>query len=195
MFHLNKHYWCVTCRISIDERCVDNSAHTRYNPPKLKSRSRLAGRYTQTLGTNVASLLWLHWSPVLPYNVCLFFNLAKLQCKQTVVTYFCIGFVNKIHIIGKGMIKEGTVSVAVYGYRTHWFRRRIRLYNQNEAYNSVAVYGYGTNSPWNGSVAVQNRPLLMYESSQSFICAEELRIDCFPDLCKLVVHYLHYIYN
>ena len=88
----------------------------------------------------------------------------------------------------------GTVSVAVYGYRTHWFRRRIRLYNQNEAYNSVAVYGYGTNSPWNGSVAVQNRPLLMYEGSQSFICAGELRIDCFPDLCKLVVHYLHYIY-
>ena len=38
--------------------------------------------------------------------ICLFFNLAKLQCKQTVVTYFCRGFVNKIHIIGKGMIKE-----------------------------------------------------------------------------------------
>ena len=72
--------------------------------------------------------------------------------------------------------KKGTVSVAVYAYRTHWFRRRIRLYNQNEAYNSVAVYGYGTNSPWNGSVAVQNRPLLMYESSQSIICAGELRI-------------------
>ena len=87
-------------------------------------------------------------------------------------------------------IKKGTVSVAVYGYRTHWFRRRIRLYNQNETYNSVAVYGYGTNSPWNGSVAVQNRPLSMYESSQSFICAGKLRIDCFPDLCKLVVHYL-----
>ena len=34
--------------------------------------------------------------------ICLFFNLAKLQCKQTVVTDFCIGFVNKIHIIGKG---------------------------------------------------------------------------------------------
>ena len=46
--------------------------------------------YTQTLGTNVASLLWLHWSPVL------LFNLAKLQCKHTVVTDFCIGFVNKI---------------------------------------------------------------------------------------------------
>ena len=38
--------------------------------------------------------------------ICLYFNLAKLQCKQTVVTDFCIGFVNKIHIIGKGMIKE-----------------------------------------------------------------------------------------
>ena len=38
--------------------------------------------------------------------ICSFFNLAKLQCKQTVVTDFCIGFVNKIHIIGKGMIKE-----------------------------------------------------------------------------------------
>ena len=70
-----------------------------------------------------------------------------------------------------GPKKNGTVSVAVYGYGTHWFRRRIRLYNQNGAYNSVAVYGYGTNSPWNGSVAVQNRPLSMYESSQSFICA------------------------
>ena len=34
--------------------------------------------YTQTLETNVASLLWLHWST--------FFNLVKLQCKQTVVT-------------------------------------------------------------------------------------------------------------
>ena len=33
--------------------------------------------------------------------ICLFFNLAKLQCKQTVVTDFCIGSVNKIHIIGK----------------------------------------------------------------------------------------------
>ena len=86
--------------------------------------------------------------------------------------------------------KKGTVSVAVYGYRTHRFRRRIRLYNQNEAYNSVAVYGYGTNSPWNGSVAVQNCPLSMYESSQSFFCEGKLRIDCFPDLCKLVVHYL-----
>ena len=58
-------------------------------------------------GTNVASLLWLHWSPVL---LCLFFNLAKLQCKQTVVTDFCIGFVNKIHIIGKDMIKETWIA-------------------------------------------------------------------------------------
>ena len=32
-------------------------------------------------------------------TICLFFNLAKLQCKQTVVTDFCIGFANKIHII------------------------------------------------------------------------------------------------
>ena len=38
--------------------------------------------------------------------ICLFVNLAKLQCKQTVVTDFCIGFVNKIHIIDKGIIKE-----------------------------------------------------------------------------------------
>ena len=59
----------------------------------------------------------------------------------------------------------------MHGLRAHWFRRGIRLYNQNEAYNSVAVYGYGTNSPWNDSVAVQNRPLSIYESSQSFICA------------------------
>ena len=42
--------------------------------------------------------------------ICLFFNLAKLQCKQTVVTYFCIGFVNKIHSIGKGMIKETWIA-------------------------------------------------------------------------------------
>ena len=60
-----------------------------------------------TLGTNVVSLLWLHWSPVL---LCLFFNLAKLQCKQTVVTNFCIGFVNKIHITGKGMIEETWIA-------------------------------------------------------------------------------------
>ena len=38
--------------------------------------------------------------------ICLFFNLAKLQCKQTVVTDFCIGFVNKIHIIVKGTIER-----------------------------------------------------------------------------------------
>ena len=42
--------------------------------------------------------------------ICLFFNLAKLQCKQTVVTDFCIGFVNKIHIICKGMIKETWIA-------------------------------------------------------------------------------------
>ena len=42
--------------------------------------------------------------------ICLFFNLAKLQCKQTVVTDFCIGFVNKIHITGKGMIKETWIA-------------------------------------------------------------------------------------
>ena len=41
---------------------------------------------------------------------CLFFNLAKLQRKQTVVTDFCLGFVNKIHIIGKGMIKEKWIA-------------------------------------------------------------------------------------
>ena len=40
----------------------------------------------------------------------LFFNLAKLQCKQTVVTDFCIGFVNKINIVSKGMIKETWIA-------------------------------------------------------------------------------------
>ena len=51
--------------------------------------------------------------------LCLFFNLAKLQCKQTVVTDFCIGFVNKIHIIGKGMIKETWISkIKEIGYWT-----------------------------------------------------------------------------
>ena len=66
--------------------------------------------YTQTLGTNVASLLWLHSALVPSTPICLFFNLAKLQCKQTVVTDFCIGFVNKIHIIGKGVIKETWIA-------------------------------------------------------------------------------------
>ena len=42
--------------------------------------------------------------------ICLCFNLPKLQCKQTVVTDFCIGFVNKIHIIGEGMIKETWIA-------------------------------------------------------------------------------------
>ena len=39
-------------------------------------------------------------------------GLAKLQCKQTVVTDFCIGLVNKINIIGtgKGMIKETWIA-------------------------------------------------------------------------------------
>ena len=36
--------------------------------------------------------------------------ITKLQCKQTVVTDFCIHFVNKIHIIGKGMIKETWIA-------------------------------------------------------------------------------------
>ena len=70
---------------------------------------------------------------------------------------------------------KGTVSVAVYGYRAHWFRRRIRLYNQNEAYNSVTVYGYGTNSPFS-------------RTKSSIVDVRE-----FPSiyLCKLVVQYLH----
>ena len=38
---------------------------------------KLVATYTQTLETNVASLLWLHWSLVL---LRLFFNLAKLHC-------------------------------------------------------------------------------------------------------------------
>ena len=42
--------------------------------------------------------------------ICLFFNLAKVQCKQTMVTDFCIGLVNNIHIIGKGMIKETWIA-------------------------------------------------------------------------------------
>ena len=55
----------------------------------------------KVLGTNnVASLLWLHWSPVLLYVY--FFNLAKLLCKQTVVIDFCTGFVKEIHIIAIG---------------------------------------------------------------------------------------------
>ena len=42
--------------------------------------------------------------------ICYFFNIAKLQCKQTMVTDFCISFVNNIHIIGKGMIKETWIA-------------------------------------------------------------------------------------
>ena len=91
-----------------------------------------------------------------------------------------------LNMFKKNAFFNGTVSVAVYGYRTHWFRRRIRLYNQNEAYNSVAVYGYGTNSPWNGSVAVQNRPLSMYKSSQAFICASAKNAFFFKHILKKV---------
>ena len=38
------------------------------------------------------------------------FKVTELQCKQTVVTDFCIGFVNKIHIIDKGLIKETWIA-------------------------------------------------------------------------------------
>ena len=47
-------------------------------------------------------------------------------------------------------------------------------------YNSVAVYGYRTNSPWNGSVALQLK--------SSIVDVREFPIIY---LCKLVVHYLH----
>ena len=60
------------------------------------------------LGTNGSQLIVATLVPSTP--ICLFFNLAKLQCKQTVVTDFCIGFVNKIHIIGKSMIKETWIA-------------------------------------------------------------------------------------
>ena len=61
------------------------------------------GLYPDT-GDQCSQLIVATLVPSTPI-VCLFFNLAKLQCKQTVVTDFCIGFVNKIHIIGKGTIK------------------------------------------------------------------------------------------
>ena len=64
--------------------------------------------YPET-GDQCSQLLWLHWSPVLLY-ICLFSILAKVQCKQTVVTDFCIGLVNNIHIIGKSMIKETWIA-------------------------------------------------------------------------------------
>ena len=60
------------------------------------------------LGTNVAELIVATLVPSTP--ICLFFNLTKLHCKQTVVTDFCIGFVKKIHIIGEGMITETWIA-------------------------------------------------------------------------------------
>ena len=51
--------------------------------------------------------------------------------------------------------KNETVSVAVYGYQTHRFRRRIRLYNREKPYSLVAIYGDGTLPLWNGWVSVQ----------------------------------------
>ena len=59
------------------------------------------GLYPDT-GDQCSQLIVATLVPSTP--ICLFFNLAKLQCKQTVVTDSCIGFVNKIHIIGKGII-------------------------------------------------------------------------------------------
>ena len=59
----------------------------------------MPGLYPDT-GDQCSQLIVATLVPSTP--ICLFFNLAKLQCyKQTVVTDFCIGFVNKIHISGK----------------------------------------------------------------------------------------------
>ena len=74
-----------------------------------------------TRGIGTVLLYPQHWGPMqcsqlivatlVPSTpICLFCNLAKLQCKQTVITDFCIGFVNTTHIIGKGMIKETWIA-------------------------------------------------------------------------------------
>ena len=75
-------------------------------PPLLpKHQIWLIYLYTQHWGPVYSQLIVATLVPSTP--ICLFF---KLQCKQTVVTYFCIGFVNNIHIIGKGMIKETWIA-------------------------------------------------------------------------------------
>ena len=79
---------------SYTEYCYRNSATVR--------------RLYPDTGDQCSQLIVATLVPSTP--LCLFFNLAKLQCKQTVVTDFCIGFVNKIHIIGKGKIKETWIA-------------------------------------------------------------------------------------
>ena len=61
-----------------------------------------------SIGDQCSQLIVATLVPSTP--ICLFFNLTKLHCKQTVVTDFCIGFVNKIHIIGEDMITETWIA-------------------------------------------------------------------------------------
>ena len=62
----------------------------------------------QDTGDQCSQLIVATLVPSTP--ICVFFNLAKLQCIQTVVTDFCISFVNKRCIIGRGMIKETWIA-------------------------------------------------------------------------------------
>ena len=88
---------------------VLTSPHSGEEKKKKNTRSigTVLGLYSDT-GDQCSQLIVATLVPSTP--ICLFFNLAKLQCKQTVVTDFCIGFVNKIHISGTGVIKETWIA-------------------------------------------------------------------------------------
>ena len=74
--------------------CVQ--CHTRAKPQAESLLYPDSGDHCNQLVANLA--------PRTP--LCYFFNIAKLQCKQIVFTYFFISFVNKFHINGKGTIKK-----------------------------------------------------------------------------------------
>ena len=90
--------WAIYKDLYKFRQCYSDQAQRYY--PAFPSELLL---YPDT-GDQCSQLIVATLVPSTP--ICLFFNLAKLQCKQTVVTDFCIGFVNKIHIIDKGIIKE-----------------------------------------------------------------------------------------
>ena len=103
LYRHNKTFWCQFCNFKHFLKAENSEDSLTSSREEFCISFRVAqyetGLLLELLGTNVANLLWLHWSPVFLYMF--IFNLAKLQCKQTVVSDFCIGFGNKIHIIGK----------------------------------------------------------------------------------------------
>ena len=86
--------------------------HCDWSSLTQKIRAMICLHDIPSTGDQCSQLIVATLVPSTP--ICLFFNLAKLQCKQTVsvITDFCIGFdfVNKTHIIGKGMIKETWIA-------------------------------------------------------------------------------------